>query len=62
MQLKMKHAAALFGAALPALVAGAQTGAQTGAKIGDRQLTREEHVDFCVRRWERMAACKNGEA
>ena len=50
MRMKMKHMAALFGTALPALVASAQT--------GGRELSRDEHIAFCVHRWERMAACR----
>jgi len=46
------ESATLFGAAVPALVASAQT--------GGRELTRDEQIDFCVHRWERMAACKEG--
>jgi RNA polymerase sigma-70 factor (ECF subfamily) len=50
MQTKLRQAAVLFGAALPALVAS--------AKSGGRELTRDENIAFCVHRWERMAACK----
>jgi RNA polymerase sigma factor (sigma-70 family) len=52
MRIKTKHAAVLFGTALPALVASAQS--------GGRELSRDEHIEFCVHRWERMAACKEG--
>lgn len=51
MRAKVKQAAALFGVAIPALVASADT--------GGRELSRDEHITFCVQRWEKMAACKD---